>query len=454
MNAMDSMSKWYSEEVNGDLWTRVFSECRQRTEKVDLTKAKSHVKDEEEWKRYGMDEEKLVMNEAADVVANVAAHQRDRSTDAVLADLENLNLAYLIAMRIAVIEADVWEKQPEKDYAPKSNEEMKEKWKKVIKHNMEQAKVPTSLKHNTYIVGKWMRCRHCPSAALVEKSIRESTRSNSYWKKTPCGKLIERVTCRRLEGTALEYMLHEPTELFNMADGDDDLGLDHVPAQSGSSTDPPAATPPQTIVVRKGFLDDSDADPFDQCFNGPPPPPTDSFEELPPPPSFEEPPQPKRFKLNKKTSEGELQHKHTNRKRKFDYVDVREAIASYRKVSAQEYRQHAEKESRASKPREVEQIVIAEQGEHVEVAGGWNRVHPSHVRAMVHNIIFCVKCGAWMSSICRRMGKQCMRVPPYKQAKSQLRRLMRGQYPWKHLDWPDGTPGTTVFKPVRLDNFD
>ena len=63
---------------------------------MDLIKAKSHVKDEGEWKRYGMTEEKMVMNEAADVVANVAADLKRRSADAVQADLENLNLAYLL----------------------------------------------------------------------------------------------------------------------------------------------------------------------------------------------------------------------------------------------------------------------------------------------------------------------------------------------------------------------
>ena len=133
--------------------------------------------------------------------------------------------------------------------------------------------------------------------ALAEKSIRESTKANSYWKQTPCGRLVERVVCRKLEGTALEYMLHEPTEYFNMADGDDDPGLNHVPVQSGSSTDPPVVPPPQAKAARKSCLDDSDADPLEECFDEPPPP-HENFEVPPTPSCFDEPPQPKRFKLN------------------------------------------------------------------------------------------------------------------------------------------------------------
>ena len=87
-------------------------------------------------------------------------------------------------------------------------------------------------------------------------------------------------------------------------------------------------------------------------------------------------------------------------------------------------------------------------------ASGCGRIHPTHRRACLTQHIFCTRCGAWMSSNCRRMGDQCMRVPPYKQAKSLLRMLMCGLYPWKHLNWPDGTPGTVAFKLVRLDNFD
>jgi hypothetical protein len=296
-----------------------------------------------------------------------------------------------------------------------------------------------------------MRCRHCPAAALAEKSIRESTKSSSYWKQTPCGKISERVVVRKLEGTALEYLIHDPVEHFDMAAGDDlpesrdtktvpPAMAQPEPVRNGSSNDPPAAA--TTTTARRSMLDDSDADAIEEDYHN---------ED-----DFAAPPPPKRTRLTKKTPEEAIGHKIYAKKRKFDYADVREATESCRKISRDDFRSFAEKESRASKPRQVDQTLIEEQGEMIEndVKGGWSKIHPSHVRSLVHNVVFCIKCGAWMSSNCRTLGKPCMKVPPYKQAKGQLRRLLRGQYPWKHLDWPDGTPGSTVFKPVRLDNFD
>ena len=440
VNAMTSGSKWYSEGVNGDLWARIFDEQKKRSGSIELIKAKSHIK-EDDWQRYDMTEEKLVMNEAADATANFATEKMARSSDAITADLENLNLAYLIAMRIAVIEADVWLKQPEKDYEAKSNEAVKEKKRQVIKHNLEQEKAAHSLKHSTYIVGRWMRCRHCPATALAEKSIRESTKANGYWKSTPCGKLIERVVCRKLQGTALEYLIYQQPEVFNMA------AEDNEDAEKSASSSGLPALPPQTAKVRaKNPLDDSEGECEDEE-------PFELYDDVPPQ-TFAELPNPKRVKISAKTPEQDLPHRFYQQKRKFDFDDVQQAAASFRKTGVQEFRKHAEQESRTSKPREVEQVVIGTPEEDVVNEGGWSRVHPSHKRAMVNNVIFCTKCGAWMSSNCRRMGKQCLRTTPYKQAKSQLRRLMSGLYPWKHLTWPDGTPGTVAFPLIRLDNFD
>ena len=96
-------------------------------------------------------------------------------------------------------------------------------------------------------------------------------------------------------------------------------------------------------------------------------------------------------------------------------------------------------ESNADKERELAHIKVD------------NHVHPSHVRASINTMVFCIKCGARMSiaGTIRRMGQQCDCRPPTKQHKAQLNRMLKGTHPMH--EWPDGT---ATHKPIRLDDYE
>lgn len=190
LNAMRTQSKWYSEGRNGDLWSRVFKENALRSAPLNLFKAKSHIKDDEEWTRHDMNNKKFILNEAADAGANAAAEKFKRRQHLMDSDLYTLRTAFLVAVRIAVIEADVWDKAGQRDYAAKSTDKMKASKIAKVNEKYDEAIEATSKWHSTYFVGRWVRCRHCPAEALHSSGP-------DYWCKTPCSELVKRTVRRK-----------------------------------------------------------------------------------------------------------------------------------------------------------------------------------------------------------------------------------------------------------------
>ena len=156
-----------------------------------------------------MSEEKLILNEAADACANAAAAKHCRTKDGMMADIASLRIAYLIALRIAVTEADVWKYQPEKTNIVKDNNKMKQQQQDRIAKNVDQTGEAVKNKHSVYVSGNWLRCRHCSGKSSVEVSGRDCTKKNNYWTKTPCSYIAVRSVKRKVEGSALEYKLYD-----------------------------------------------------------------------------------------------------------------------------------------------------------------------------------------------------------------------------------------------------
>ena len=82
----------------------------------------------------------------------------------------------------------------------------------------------------------------------------------------------------------------------------------------------------------------------------------------------------------------------------------------------------------------------------------WDRVHSSHRRALVKNVLFCCKCGYWMTNKSQALTYTCKGVPQHSDGRAKLKRLMSGLHPGrKVLLWPDGTCTATPTPPIYLD---
>ena len=159
-------------------------------------------------------------------------------------------------------------------------------------------------------------------------------------------------------------------------------------------------------------------------------------------------------RLNQKTPEDETNYKKkVEVKRKYDYADVSEATNKFRKIMKSDFEKHVASTARLPINRELKEIEVESPHDLVKVEGRWGKVHPSHTRAMVNQILFCSKCGAWMSSHCKGLSEVCHHIPANKNAKAKLHRMQRGLHPMRDTDWPDGTSRLVKFPPTRIDRF-
>ena len=80
------------------------------------------------------------------------------------------------------------------------------------------------------------------------------------------------------------------------------------------------------------------------------------------------------------------------------------------------------------------------------------KIHPSHHKMMVHNIVFCKWCGYHASRKAQRLVEVCLKKPKHNNAAQQLRRMMKGKHPdSKQLVWPGGLSTIETHKPISLD---
>ena len=80
------------------------------------------------------------------------------------------------------------------------------------------------------------------------------------------------------------------------------------------------------------------------------------------------------------------------------------------------------------------------------------KIHPSHHKMMVHNIVFCKWCGYHASRKAQRLVEACFKKPKHNNVAQQLRRMMKGKHPdKKQLVWPGGLSTSVTHKPISLD---
>ena len=99
--------------INGDLWTLLYRACDEKQLSINTIKAKSHIKNAEQWTHYNMDIEKYLDNEVAGEAAGSFAKELERPRGHQEQDAEVINTAYLIALRVGAIEARCWQKAAE-----------------------------------------------------------------------------------------------------------------------------------------------------------------------------------------------------------------------------------------------------------------------------------------------------------------------------------------------------
>ena len=84
--------------------------------------------------------------------------------------------------------------------------------------------------------------------------------------------------------------------------------------------------------------------------------------------------------------------------------------------------------------------------------GLYQKIHPSHTRMAVRNVIFCKKCGYWMFSKPISLRKPCPGRPAHNGAAGVLARMMKGLHPDKKVaTWPDGSSTRIAVPIVSLD---
>ena len=235
IRGLGDRSSLYAAGTNGDLWVLVFAELS-RLEAVangglNFVKVKSHVKSDDEWRKYDMTQRGLILNELADRAVEAGSERFARSMDAIRADADNFHMAQRVAKRIATIEASIWRlndssvKYPGKDF-----KKLQVSQAERIKRKLSVAIQTTSggEGHSKYVQNGWTRCRDCTARAKVG--------NQSYWINKTCTKLVKRIRLNPPTGWNeiihgyREYLLHHPIEMHNIAsDGESEPGVGEQP---------------------------------------------------------------------------------------------------------------------------------------------------------------------------------------------------------------------------------
>lgn len=208
------------EGINGDLWTLLKQLVVEKSLSLEVVKVKSHVEDGAMWRKYGMDADKFIHNELADEYAGKLAQRLARSEAHQASDSKTEDDAFKIALRIACIGARCWSKTPQKILPHKNNDTMKRaKAEKITEHHS-RAKRAADEEHETYIAGKYSKCRHCTGKTRPDNT--------KYWQKRKCDKLVIR-TLKRKEGDihriireGKNFDLTEPVESYDIGEQEEE----------------------------------------------------------------------------------------------------------------------------------------------------------------------------------------------------------------------------------------
>ena len=88
-----------------------------------------------------------------------------------------------------------------------------------------------------------------------------------------------------------------------------------------------------------------------------------------------------------------------------------------------------------------------------EKGEGWAKVHHSHQRMLIQNVLFCAKCGYYMVHKPQALAAQCIGKPKHADGRAKLKRLLQGLHPDRKVDvWPDGACTRIPVEPLHLDH--
>ena len=138
---------------------------------------------------------------------------------------------------------------------------------------------------------------------------------------------------------------------------------------------------------------------------------------------------------------------HKRQKRPIDYREVSNHVNKKRKLLHADFESKMIAKSAGHIDQEVKLAVN-------EGSGAFDRVHTSHKRAMVNQIVFCIKCGLYCINKADGLSVQCRGCPTNSFGKAQLKKLLNGRHPVRGATtWPDGSDAHRTYKPIRLDVF-
>ena len=114
------------------------------------------------------------------------------------------------------------------------------------------------------------------------------------------------------------------------------------------------------------------------------------------------------------------------------------------------WKQHTAAASRSSGPR---MPIINEVAPEAPTSGNLHdKIHITHKRVAIKNVVFCRRCGYWMQSKPASLSKVCPGKPAHRGAAGKLSRMLKGLRPdTKTSTWPDGTSTSIAVTTVTLD---
>jgi ribonuclease HI len=240
LNGLANRGKHYSEGSNGDIWTRIYDILSERmSDDIEFIKIKSHLDTPSKYVLHQPSVEGHILNELADAAATAATKHFGRADMSIVKDQAQFKETYLVAKRIATIEAEIWRSVPNRPTAPSDRKVLIASRTAAVKRKLDGAIANTDGDegHRTYQHGNWTRCYDCPA-----RSRSDGQDQLRYWIVTPCMKRYKRNKPTFLEEQSRnfqEYLLPHPVEHFQL--GSDS---DHEQPQTSKAE---AAIPPRSL---------------------------------------------------------------------------------------------------------------------------------------------------------------------------------------------------------------
>ena len=135
------------------------------------------------------------------------------------------------------------------------------------------------------------------------------------------------------------------------------------------------------------------------------------------------------------------------KKRPIDFETIKVAATEAKRARRSSFVEFTSRQSRTSLGSERQ--FAPHQSEGVR-----SQVHESHTRALVGDIIFCIKCGKFSIKKVEGLANRCSGAPAHSCGRAQLKKMLKGHHPVRGaLSWPDGSDISIIHRPFRLDHF-